>query len=482
MSKRIPLFLLFIGLFLLNGNFAHAQSASKKDKALHYTSALHSKWVFYPKIQPYIPLHSALYDINNVNVDILNAGGLYFGFSLEKFYPNKPRGFRLEIDNLNRDLVFQRDQTNYYITESALSVSPVLQWKRNRLNKVIIPFIELGVRNQYTYYSTLFTSGQSSMSRGNASALLNNFRLFGTVNVGLERILFNKEVFKGREINLENWSVGVLFPLFNQANLFNNNQLINQAPFEFLSRSRFHEVILNITYTQALDVRRNTIPYTMSSDIYGKCAQKNNLFFNWVNPKKNQFGGIYFHALMYPLVDSVLIESPALQEPLMTRLTPGYTSYRLGYTFHFLGNFKKYINENNCLEINPSSPVFKAARYNFFLSSGLMHRQYMIDSARDRILMTDAEFSAGGRIGVHPASLFLFGGFTYQVPISHRLFLNAEEINDFNFSNLGNYYWFGGFSFRQLFSVRMNYHPNFYNLKPTPALIDQFSISIGIGI
>lgn len=479
-QKIFPL--VFIGLFLLLAKKVDAQATKQTEKKSHFSSPLHAKWIFYPKVQPHIPLYSALYDANNAQINILNESGLYFGFSLEKFYPNKPKGFRLEVDNLNRDLAIQNSQTNYYITESALSVTPSFKWKRNNLLSSNIPFLEIGVRTQYTYYSTLFTSGQASINREDYSSLLNNFRVFGAFNIGLERLIFNKEVFKEREINLEHWSIGILFPLFNQANLFRNNQSISQPPLEPFGRSRFHQVALSLTYTQALDVRRNSVSYTMPSDLYGDCAQKNNLFIDWVNPKKNRFGGIYFNAVLHPLVDSVVIESPALQESAITRLTPGYTSFRLGYTFHFLGNFKKFINDNNCLEYSPSSPVFKATRYNLFLSGGVINRQFMIGSARDRILMTDAEFSAGGRIGIHPASIFFFGGLSYQLPISHRLYLDAEEINDFNFGNLGNYYWFGGFSFRQLFSVRVNYHPNFYSLKQIPELTDQFSISIGIGI
>lgn len=478
---RIIDLLLITCLVFITLSFSHAQDGGIYKKGKRDPSEkLNKRWVFYPKFQPYYPVLTSFKNLENETIEVKEENGLMVGMVFEKFYPNRNLGYKIDFDYTARDLIFPGSPT-FYLSENNIGLTPILQLKKNKLLKEKIPLFELGLRTQYTLSSILVATDQNLALEVDNFDLLRNIRWYGYVGIGIENILSNVELGKTRYVGLKHFSVGMYFPLFNQANLFKSDKPNFEAPYDVFFKSRFSHFYFNINFAHALDLKRNLVSYTMPAEVYGNCSKDAQPFINWSNPKKNLFSNFYFHALIQPRVDSIVIDYIG-DNQFITDVSPAPVSYRLGYTLHFLGNYKKHINTTTCLEYNANTADYKILRFNFFVSTGVSNRTFFIENGLSRTNLFDAEALGGVRFGLHPFGIFAFGGYAYQINLSKELSLRDKFFDDFNFSNLGNSYWFGGLSYKNLLSFRVNYHPGFTNEKVVSSILDKMSFSIGIGI
>ena len=434
---------------------------------------MYARWVFAPRLLPYVPIFSRQLDEDDQEIQVEYDRGFIIGGRIEKYFPNSARGFGIEVDFFNRDLnLFREDR--FLISENAISLTPFFSLKKRGFEKLNHPFLEFGVRNQYTLSSQIVQSGGVFLQN---PSFLKKYRLWGYIGIGSKKDLFNQP---SKKVGLSNFSLGIFFPIFNQTSTFKQTNSGFIPGFDLFRKNRTSNFFVSLNFAQYLDIKKNKcgdcyeIPYEL---LTGNEQQFLPALANWSKPKKWFFGNFYMHIGFQSRLDSVFIDREGLERMILRRNHA--ISTRLGYSIHFLGNYSKYYNDKGKPFIIKSD---KKVRWDLFVSGGLSDRRIVLgQSTRYRLNQIAAEISGGFRIGYTKLGIFLFGGYTRVFPLYEEFLYEDGTTEDFNFSNTRNEYFFLGFSFRNSILIKCNY---FFleNLKRKSSLQDNLGLSIGFAI
>lgn len=434
-----------------------------------------ARWTFSPTLFPYVPVINRLSDINDVKINITNDNGIIYGFRVEKYFPNSKKGFGVEMDYLNREIV-ATDANRYYFAENAISLMPFYSIKSGGIEKINHKFLEFGLKNQYTFYNSVYRSdGVESFDDYNLS-LLKKFRLYGYLGFGLKRDEFNKE---SKRIGLSTLSAGIFFPIFNQANLTRNRKFNYPTEFEIFRKGNYVNAYLVINYVQNIDWKKSTdggiyqIPpgAILSTSSNFKPQKYLPPLVHWTNPETNLFGNFFLHSVFQPQVDTVQLTSSIYSDTNL--IIKSSISWKVGYTFHFLGKYSQYnLGENE-----------RGGRYDLFVSANFLNQIYNLKGSQEaRINKLSFELSGGGRVGLYPPGIFVFAGYTQRFDLANKLLVNLDETKDFNFANLGHSSIFVGLSIKNAINFRVIVTPSIKTLKKSEPKMDKLSFSIGFGI
>lgn len=468
---------LFALLWLLFSGMLYAQSSSpdlKKFPSKSNARSIYSRWTFSPLLFPYIPLVSQQKDSDDQIIDTNYDQGLLAGIRVEKYFPNAPIGWGAEVSVFNRDL-FLFQQSHYFISESAVSLTPVWKFKTGNFEKLNHGFIELGIRGQYSFIQE-FLSDDGFFER--ESDIIKDFRLWAYLGVGKLKDVFNQD---SRRAGLTTFSVGAYFGLFDQDNTFKRKA----SDFSTSTEARFANnetanIFLTAQYSQLLDFRKNNASnYTIPADLVSKSQSKFlPPLLNWNNPRTNFFGNFYLSAGVQPRIDSINLAYDAPEVLDLVNLSHGLSTH-LGYSFHF-GNYAQSYLKDGSETLNQH---VSGIRFDFFGSGGFYSQRLVLGkNTRYRINNYGAEATGGIRVGYVPTGIFVLGGITRIFPLRTDLRVGGElypsfELADTRSRNIV----FLGLSWKNAIVFKVNYQET-----PTQAEVsslgDNLWFSVGFGI
>lgn len=268
-------------------------------------------------------------------------------------------------------------------------------------------------------------------------------------------------------------------PLFNQANLIDDNPLIFPEEDQTFRDLKFNSQHFGVMYSQVIDVPSNN--KTSIANQKSALLQKYNkkvgfapplVNFDW--PDKSIEGVFSVSAVLQSGQDSLRI-GPA--DSTFMDLSPSL-GLKVAYSLHFLGNDKKDLH-------NIAGRWFM---YDLFLTGGLHQQTYRLTnntgyfSSQQLLVFAEGGLRLGALIDASKGRKFklaimLYGGVGTRSPLrSNAVYRNGDE----NLYALVNQYAFGGIQINDLITIKLNATP----IRPAHRqgkFLAQANLEVGVG-
>jgi len=487
-------YFLFLLICLSSITSLSAQDNNYYKESKQVSAKTFSRLVWNPKINIYFPFLDQQFDANDEKINIEYNNGVLIGARFERYFPNRRIDFGAEIDYQNRRLGYSHDNTRYQSFDQGFSIMPTISFKKGKYDKTKHFFQEIGLRNQIIIgnNSEIGFLNQGGGINNSSEKILKTYKLSGYIGIGFKNDIFNhlgtatkKGMNNPPNVGLRNLSIGIHFPLFNQGNTFKNRNTNFDAPFELFKKNYTRSLFFTINYSDQIDYKKNreeapyTIPFiTDDTFVDTYLPPIGNTDLN----KKNYSGNFYMHLNYQPKVDSVFFTGGRMKEGLID--VKPTISYNIGYTFHFLGNYKKFfvVNEDEN-RITPVSITGEGShRFNFFISAGINDQWYEFKGSKSgRANYLTFETSGGFRRSGPKQRVFLFGGYTYRLILKKNLYINEFDFLDFTVGTYAKSNYFLGLSLKSFLSLKISYR-DILTERSEEKLLDKFGFTIGIGI
>jgi len=363
------------------------------------------------------------------------VGGI--GIELLKYFPNKKQFYSISPRYIRRDAVINNERVQF-IKENSAQINAIANYSFSSVKPHYLDitryFIGLGL--SYTYVSNgklNYYDGSYTQTNKN---VFNSHRIEGLLNVGILEDVFNIS----DRTSLSKFNISCRFPILNTSNTFNNTFIdLDPEIYEF-QKSNNRKLSVELQYIHMIDMKKN---------LKSNYVIKIDTFWNEVNdplktfvptlvnnslPKKNFYGNFFFEILLYRGQDSIYSQGYNANLTLNKR----FNGFGIGYTFNFLGNYKKdYSTSNAGVGIYNQG---KGWRRNMFISAGF--RQLTIEGNKNwNILNFYAPvglLKAGLKLKNTRSRFELALGAGYQKIVGPQTFLNHSrtETPEFPTSNV----------------------------------------------
>lgn len=298
-----------------------------------------------------------------------------YGIDLLKYFPNDKKFYTLQFKYAGRNAVINTFPT-LFINENHLMVNSTINYSFSKKKPLFLDIdrFYIGAGMAYTFIPNGSLLYYSDGFIESSAELINRHRLEGILQFGFIEDVFNVSPLT----SISKFNISVKFPFLRSANNFSVNFIDLEDEIMFLQKSNSFRMPLEIQYIHMFDTKKNSnqldyaIKWTEGKWNAMIDPWKNYLppFVNNTPPRKKFFGNFYFDYTLFRSQDSVLYTV----DKTLYGVNQKFTSFALGYTFNFLGNYgKDYSVETPGIEIY--SPV-KKWRYNFFL--GLGYKQQLL--------------------------------------------------------------------------------------------------------
>ncbi|MCC6725557.1 MAG: hypothetical protein IT258_13705, partial [Saprospiraceae bacterium] len=122
-------------------------------------------------------------------------------------------------------------------------------------------------------------------------------------------------------------------------------------------------------------------------------------------------------------------------------------------------------------------------RYDLFISGDIFNQTQKLKGLQEvRANSLSIELSGGGRFGIYPSGVFIFGGYSRRFSLQENLFVNLKENKEFEVATISKSNIFLGLSIRNAINFRVLVTPSIKTLKKSEPILDKLSFSIGFGI
>lgn len=463
MSKPVISVIIFVHVFHFFGIAQKSNYRSERSFA---------RTVFAPNLMPLIPMVSKFEDVDNNEIEINQNHSYRIGGRIERYAPNSKSDFALEFDLSQIHLVFTNNG-RYFLSESSIGLTPIITFRNRNLEKANHLFGELGIQSRLLINTDFNYSNNLGVARFLSTDNLKNLRSWVYAGLGIKQDLFNQDWYK---VGLGDFRLGVFLPLFNQANLF-NNEVGNVGPVELFEKSNSNLTYLTFSYVQYIDLRRNQYFYEIPSEYFYPFQQRLiRPALDYQQPRKNIYGNLYFHGLARPAIDSVIINYGA-DESFIGAVDPGI-GWRLGYTLNIIGNNRGFFGLVSGKSVDGYTKF--RPRWSLFTSIGLNISSIQTQTdVFSRYQLQELETSIGLKLGF--GSLYLNGGYVLFHDLGSKLILHDALYDVNSFAQRRNEALFFGISLRNSISIRVIVQES-KSIRIQERTTDNFYLSFGFGI
>lgn len=458
----------------------------RRMKKRKQTSKMYGRWVYSLIFTPGISLFSQLQDAEGNALAISRNDRFLTGLRFEKYFPNTAYGYGAELDFMERNVIIEPAPGSVFaFIENTASFSPFINLKRGRFDKTFHPTVEIGLRNEYIMDSKVSYADNDITGKINNSVAVNSYRLWTYIGLGWKRDAFNQSgsIINSRrtKAGLSSLQVKFFFSVFNQANIFRDSGVTFPAALSSFRKSKFFETFATLSYTHNLDWKSNILS---QYNVPGYLSRnKSDIFIPpLINTNKSRrgFQGNLFleHELVSPGMDSVFVTTGQDTTIFNTgRNIANAGNFTFGYTLHFIGNHKKFINESTGRSVER-----RGFSWDLFVKAGYNMRNYRLSSLRLAQLTYQAIEGTGGiRLGRTPPGLHLILGYTYSLNVKKEFLLFNKTVSNFKFSNQTVHIPFVGIGIRNNFYILLRYRYDMENLKVEKGFLDNVGVTIGFG-
>ena len=370
-------------------------------------SSIYSKWVVTLDAPIHIPLFSNQRNFFDQKLNIYEHRVSTLGAELMKYYPNKNMSFGVMARYAyNAEVI--HDNPILSLESNSIALDFVyrksLSKKKPFYQDITTWFVGGGISLNYDFQSSLYAHMENSTL--SYDALINRFKVFGIVSIGVIENLINV----ANRSSLAKLQIDVGLPFLSLANNFRGNYINLPSELEFLQKSRGSNYYVGVRYAQFIDLRKSRFQH-YNHQLDNGWNEMIDPFKNYVPeivkfnyPKKKFYGNFRYSFELFSKLDS--LDSGG--EPLFIR-NKSFTSFEFGYSFHFFGNHNKYYN---LYVLNDNG-----LRRDFFLSANLKSTYLSLNSGglKSKLFALDAKFYAGFQLILAKINWNIAGGLGYTL-------------------------------------------------------------------
>jgi len=477
----------FITLCFLFLNFmcsVFSQDVITSDKGInskHYNTRFVWNPIVIPVLTPKFLNNQFAKDDQPIQIE--HDRGILFGARLEKYYPNNNIDYAVEIGFEDRFLGVLSDR-RFLLRNKSIEIVPIISLKKGNFDNTRHPFIEFGIKNKFLLPNSSYIKflNENNGLTESSNQILKNYRISGYIGIGIKNDIFNHTGSNPRTVGLQNFSIGLDFPIFNQGNIFKNRKALFLDPFDLFEKNYASSWFFRITYSDLIDVKKNKSPNAYSIPIKKEKLSVKDFFPPMADAQKNStnfFGNFFLHATYQPQVDSVFFSAENFVEELSS--IQATTSFKLGYTLHF-GNYKQFIADDTGQVVSYAFQE-KKIQFDGYFSCSIFDNWYELRGIHSgKINQLELEILAGLRVGLFQQRFFLTSGYSYFLPIVKKVYLSDRIIDLDNFSRRSPKSIYIGLNYKRLFSFKIYYRKLETLAIEGSSKMENLTFSFGLGI